>query len=83
RLLRGPIADQSPSPFRSPHPLRWGLLQGWRCEDHDRRPSAEHWQEGQGGTEEEEKRRIRRERNKMAAAKCRNRRRELTDTLQA
>uniref|UniRef100_A0A8C3RMT4 Protein c-Fos n=1 Tax=Chelydra serpentina TaxID=8475 RepID=A0A8C3RMT4_CHESE len=33
--------------------------------------------------EEEEKRRIRRERNKMAAAKCRNRRRELTDTLQA
>uniref|UniRef100_A0A8C9WL47 Protein c-Fos n=1 Tax=Scleropages formosus TaxID=113540 RepID=A0A8C9WL47_SCLFO len=33
--------------------------------------------------EEEEKRKIRRERNKMAAAKCRNRRRELTDTLQA
>ncbi|XP_054875998.1 protein c-Fos-like [Poeciliopsis prolifica] len=33
--------------------------------------------------EEEEKRRIRRLRNKQAAAKCRNRRRELTDTLQA
>ncbi|KAG8011277.1 Proto-oncogene c-Fos [Nibea albiflora] len=33
--------------------------------------------------EEEEKKRIRRERNKQAAAKCRNRRRELTDTLQA
>ncbi|KAM6961018.1 protein c-Fos-like [Aplochiton taeniatus] len=32
--------------------------------------------------EEEEKKRVRRERNKMAAAKCRNRRRELTDTLQ-
>ncbi|KPP72383.1 fos-related antigen 2-like, partial [Scleropages formosus] len=32
--------------------------------------------------EEEEKRRIRRERNKMAAAKCRSRRRELTDRLQ-
>nr|AFK10582.1 c-Fos protein [Callorhinchus milii] len=32
--------------------------------------------------EEEEKRRVRRERNKLAAAKCRNRRRELTDTLQ-
>ncbi|XP_034433147.1 proto-oncogene c-Fos isoform X2 [Hippoglossus hippoglossus] len=32
--------------------------------------------------EEEAKKRIRRERNKMAAAKCRNRRRELTDTLQ-
>ncbi|XP_076004855.1 v-fos FBJ murine osteosarcoma viral oncogene homolog Ab [Genypterus blacodes] len=33
--------------------------------------------------EEEEKRKVRRERNKQAAAKCRNRRRELTDTLQA
>ncbi|XP_062267176.1 protein c-Fos-like [Platichthys flesus] len=33
--------------------------------------------------EEDEKRRVRRERNKQAAAKCRNRRRELTDTLQA
>lgn len=32
--------------------------------------------------EEEEKRRIRRERNKLAAAKCRNRRRELTEMLQ-
>ncbi|KAM6991948.1 v-fos FBJ murine osteosarcoma viral oncogene homolog Ab [Tautogolabrus adspersus] len=33
--------------------------------------------------EEEEKKKIRRERNKQAAAKCRNRRRELTDTLQS
>lgn len=33
--------------------------------------------------EEVEKKKIRRERNKQAAAKCRNRRRELTDTLQA
>lgn len=33
--------------------------------------------------EEEEKRRVRRERNKLAAAKCRNRRRELTDRLQS
>nr|XP_046172350.1 protein fosB-like isoform X2 [Oncorhynchus gorbuscha] len=32
--------------------------------------------------EEQEKRRVRRERNKLAAAKCRNRRRELTDRLQ-
>ncbi|XP_041660534.1 v-fos FBJ murine osteosarcoma viral oncogene homolog Ab [Cheilinus undulatus] len=37
----------------------------------------------QTSPEEEEKKRIRRERNKQAAAKCRNRRRELTDTLQA
>ncbi|CAK6964623.1 fos-related antigen 1a [Scomber scombrus] len=33
--------------------------------------------------EEAERRRIRRERNKLAAAKCRNRRRELTETLQS
>ncbi|XP_026885936.2 proto-oncogene c-Fos [Electrophorus electricus] len=33
--------------------------------------------------EEEERRRVRRERNKLAAAKCRSRRRELTDSLQA
>ncbi|KAJ8008665.1 hypothetical protein DPEC_G00080780 [Dallia pectoralis] len=33
--------------------------------------------------EEEERKRVRRERNKQAAAKCRNRRRELTDTLQS
>ncbi|KAL2094720.1 hypothetical protein ACEWY4_009439 [Coilia grayii] len=32
--------------------------------------------------EERERRRLRRERNRMAAAKCRNRRRVLTDTLQ-
>ncbi|XP_078516588.1 fos-related antigen 1 [Lissotriton helveticus] len=32
--------------------------------------------------EEEERRRVRRERNKLAAAKCRNRRKELTDYLQ-
>ncbi|XP_066559379.1 fos-related antigen 2 isoform X2 [Amia ocellicauda] len=32
--------------------------------------------------EEEEKRRVRRERNKLAAAKCRNRRKELTEMLQ-
>lgn len=32
--------------------------------------------------DELERRRVRRERNKLAAAKCRNRRRELTDTLQ-
>ncbi|XP_021467068.2 proto-oncogene c-Fos-like [Oncorhynchus mykiss] len=37
----------------------------------------------QATSEEDERRKIRRERNKVAAAKCRNRRRELTDTLQA
>ncbi|XP_058518369.1 fos-related antigen 1 isoform X2 [Ochotona princeps] len=44
---------------------------GWR------RPSE------QISPEEEERRRVRRERNKLAAAKCRNRRKELTDFLQA
>ncbi|XP_078063166.1 fos-related antigen 2-like isoform X2 [Mustelus asterias] len=33
--------------------------------------------------EEEERKRLRRERNKLAAAKCRNRRKELTDKLQS
>ncbi|XP_023148194.1 protein c-Fos-like [Amphiprion ocellaris] len=40
-------------------------------------------QKEQPSKEEEERRRIRRERNKIAAAKCRNRRKELIDTLQA
>ncbi|KAJ0026889.1 hypothetical protein NQD34_017889 [Periophthalmus magnuspinnatus] len=40
-------------------------------------------QKEQLSKEEEERRRIRRERNKIAAAKCRNRRKELIDTLQA
>uniref|UniRef100_A0AAY4D9E9 BZIP domain-containing protein n=1 Tax=Denticeps clupeoides TaxID=299321 RepID=A0AAY4D9E9_9TELE len=42
-----------------------------------RRRSDEHL-----SLEELERRRLRRERNKLAAAKCRNRRRELTDKLQ-
>ena len=51
-LLRGSIPDQGPSPLWSPHPLGWGLLQGGSREDHDRKQSSEHWQEGQGGTGE-------------------------------
>ncbi|KAG8437882.1 hypothetical protein GDO86_008542 [Hymenochirus boettgeri] len=43
-----------------------------------RRRNGEHL-----SPEEEERRRVRRERNKVAAAKCRNRRKELTDYLQA
>nr|XP_020472965.1 proto-oncogene c-Fos-like [Monopterus albus] len=46
------------------------------------KPSNRKGQREQPSTEEEERRRIRRERNKIAAAKCRNRRRELIDTLQ-
>ncbi|XP_029352784.1 proto-oncogene c-Fos [Echeneis naucrates] len=47
------------------------------------KPSGRKGQREQPSKEEEERRRIRRERNKIAAAKCRNRRRELIDTLQA
>ncbi|XP_061900521.1 protein c-Fos-like isoform X1 [Entelurus aequoreus] len=46
-------------------------------------PGGRKWQKEQPSKEEEERRKIRRERNKIAAAKCRNRRRELIDTLQA
>ncbi|XP_035474086.2 protein c-Fos [Scophthalmus maximus] len=47
------------------------------------KPCSRKGQREQPSKEEEERRRIRRERNKIAAAKCRNRRRELIDTLQA
>ncbi|XP_078130917.1 protein c-Fos-like [Sander vitreus] len=47
------------------------------------KPSNRKGLKEKASKEEEERRRIRRERNKIAAAKCRNRRRELIDTLQA
>ncbi|XP_034018426.1 proto-oncogene c-Fos-like [Thalassophryne amazonica] len=47
------------------------------------KPSTRKGQKEQLSKEDEERKRIRRERNKIAAAKCRNRRRELIDTLQA
>ncbi|TWW68906.1 protein c-Fos [Takifugu flavidus] len=50
---------------------------------HKAKPSNRKGHKEKPSKEEEEKRRIRRERNKIAAAKCRNRRRELIDTLQA
>nr|AXY54921.1 c-Fos [Cynops orientalis] len=80
------ISSMAPSQSRS-HPYgttaaypRPGVLKssGSRGQSNGRRGKVE-----QLSPEEEEKRRVRRERNKMAAAKCRNRRRELTDTLQA
>ncbi|XP_040268144.1 proto-oncogene c-Fos [Bufo bufo] len=80
------ISSVAPSQSRA-HPYgaapafsRSGVIKGSSGRGHcpGRRGKAE-----QLSPEEEEKRRVRRERNKMAAAKCRNRRRELTDTLQA
>ncbi|MFT7803477.1 protein fosB isoform X1 [Arapaima gigas] len=55
----------------TPGPLRSSRTRSRRTRDETLTP------------EEEEKRRVRRERNKLAAAKCRNRRRELTDRLQS
>ncbi|KAM6954007.1 protein c-Fos-like [Aplochiton taeniatus] len=48
-----------------------------------RHASGSKGQKDQASVAEEERRKIRRERNKIAAAKCRNRRRDLTDTLEA
>ncbi|XP_033948743.1 fos-related antigen 1a isoform X1 [Pseudochaenichthys georgianus] len=61
-----------------PHFLRPGVI---RAAAHTT-ASTRHRNDQHLSQEEMERRRIRRERNKMAAAKCRNRRRELTDTLQ-
>ncbi|KAI3351648.1 hypothetical protein L3Q82_020482, partial [Scortum barcoo] len=66
----------APPPSHS-HLLRPGVIRAAHPTVSTRRRIDEHLTQ-----EELERRRIRRERNKLAAAKCRNRRRELTDTLQ-
>ncbi|KAK2891221.1 hypothetical protein Q8A67_013864 [Cirrhinus molitorella] len=60
------------------HLTRPGVIRAATAVGHATRRNEEHL-----SPDELERRRIRRERNKMAAAKCRNRRRELTDTLQS
>ncbi|AWP19982.1 Proto-oncogene protein c-Fos [Scophthalmus maximus] len=65
----------SPSPAYPGAAMRSGASKG--------HGSSKRGRVEQATPEEDEKRRVRRERNKQAAAKCRNRRRELTDTLQA
>ncbi|XP_007431860.1 fos-related antigen 1 [Python bivittatus] len=70
-----------PRPYRCPHyaaGIRPGVIRTTGPGLAPRRRHSEHLT-----PEEEERRRLRRERNKLAAAKCRNRRKELTDTLQA
>ncbi|KAM9318999.1 protein FosB isoform 2-T2 [Pholidichthys leucotaenia] len=64
-----PPSTETPGP--APGPIRHSRTRSRRTRDESLTP------------EEEEKRRVRRERNKLAAAKCRNRRRELTDRLQS
>ncbi|CAL8313042.1 unnamed protein product [Lota lota] len=61
-------------------PSRGGARAKARSKEHT---AGKKGRKDQPSKEEEERRKIRRERNKIAAAKCRNRRRELTDTLQA
>ncbi|XP_051500404.1 protein c-Fos-like [Myxocyprinus asiaticus] len=61
----------------SPSPYSQMRVTGTKSPSSNKRARTE-----QLSPEEEEKKKVRRERNKMAAAKCRNRRRELTDTLQ-
>ncbi|XP_059898558.1 v-fos FBJ murine osteosarcoma viral oncogene homolog Ab [Gadus macrocephalus] len=68
----------TPSPSPSPSPAYSMRAQAPKAHNSIKRSRTE-----QVYSEEDEKRRVRRERNKQAAAKCRNRRRELTDTLQA
>uniref|UniRef100_A0A8C6SFZ0 FBJ murine osteosarcoma viral oncogene homolog B n=1 Tax=Neogobius melanostomus TaxID=47308 RepID=A0A8C6SFZ0_9GOBI len=63
------LSSDTPGP--APGPIRQSRARSRRTRDESLTP------------EEEEKRRVRRERNKLAAAKCRNRRRELTDRLQS
>ncbi|XP_071377458.1 protein FosB isoform X2 [Centroberyx affinis] len=64
-----PPSSDTPGP--APGPVRQSRTRSRRTREESLTP------------EEEEKRRVRRERNKLAAAKCRNRRRELTDRLQS
>lgn len=67
-----------PPPSQS-HLLRPGVIRAAaNTTTSTRRRNDEHLSH-----DELERRRIRRERNKLAAAKCRNRRRELTDSLQS
>ncbi|XP_069771958.1 protein c-Fos-like [Narcine bancroftii] len=76
-MVQPSLQPSAPSPGR-PHPYNSAYPR--TCLG---RPSGRRGRAEQLSPEDEEKRRLRRERNKLAAAKCRNRRRELTDSLQA
>ncbi|KAM3866817.1 fos-related antigen 1a [Diretmus argenteus] len=91
-LMSPPGPSQSPRP---PYPMLSGVrpLAHSHSQPHLFRPGVIRAAANSTGStrrrndellsqEELERRRVRRERNKLAAAKCRNRRRELTDTLQ-
>ncbi|KAM8908148.1 fos-related antigen 1a isoform 2-T3 [Spinachia spinachia] len=80
------VSGQRPLGPPSSHLFRPGIIRAAanttastrrRSDEHVRNETTDRLSQ-----EEMQRRRIRRERNKLAAAKCRNRRRELTDTLQ-
>ncbi|KAI5630098.1 fos-related antigen 1 isoform X1 [Silurus asotus] len=90
-----PMPGPSKPPPRHPYPLppRHAYVNPQPTQSHLLRPGVIRTVTGSGSStrrrnddhlssEELERRRIRRERNKLAAAKCRTRRRELTDSLQ-
>ncbi|XP_031438050.1 proto-oncogene c-Fos [Clupea harengus] len=73
----------SPSSGATRHRRARCLSESSSSESDSNEKSRRKRQKDKLSPEEDEKRRLRRERNKIAAAKCRNRRRDLTDTLQA
>lgn len=87
-----PVPGPSKHPPRHPYPLppRLACVNPHPTQSHLFRPgiirdsgrSTRRRNDEHLSSEELERRRIRRERNKLAAAKCRTRRRELTDSLQ-
>ncbi|XP_036941429.1 proto-oncogene c-Fos-like isoform X2 [Acanthopagrus latus] len=77
------ITSGSPSSGRAKSKTHGGSQSSSPAAASKAKPSNRKGLKDKPSKEEEERRRIRRERNKIAAAKCRNRRRELIDTLQA
>ncbi|CAB1348566.1 unnamed protein product [Coregonus sp. 'balchen'] len=75
-----PAGSDTPGPGPAPGPIRQSRTRSRRVRDES--VSDDGDVDVFLTPEEQEKRRVRRERNKLAAAKCRNRRRELTDRLQ-
>nr|XP_046228462.1 proto-oncogene c-Fos isoform X2 [Scatophagus argus] len=77
------ITSVSPSSGRAKTKTHSATQSSFPAAANKAKPSNRKGLKDKPSKEEEERRRIRRERNKIAAAKCRNRRRELIDTLQA
>ncbi|XP_059505402.1 protein c-Fos-like [Stegostoma tigrinum] len=82
-LSRRPELQWMVQPTLSPRPRHeYSLGAPYRARAASSKCPGRRGKTDQLSPEDEEKRKVRRERNKLAAAKCRNRRRELTDSLQ-